>query len=116
MREYDPGSFETIVGATERSDDPGRYLLTLLRSIRHTYSERSGGKHGLILDHLNRYVRLPDGGPIRGISVELSPGERERYETEEVNLAELPDRSEFVRELDRLSGIIEGEIDWQGNR
>jgi hypothetical protein len=78
----------------------------LLRTIRHLYAERSGGVHGVILDRINHFVRLPDGGPIRGITVALTPAEMERYRTVEVNLAELPDRSDFLAELDRILSIV----------
>jgi hypothetical protein len=117
LREYDPTSFETVLrGVDSSSEDPRRYLMALLSTIEHVYAERSGGVHGQILDSVNRYVRLPDGRPVRGLSVALTPGEREVYRTEEVNLAELPDRTEFVAELRRMLGIIETEIDWEGNR
>lgn len=102
LREYDPGSVELVMRATERYEEPPRYLDELLRTIRRVYSERSGGMHGPILDRINHFVRLENGSPVRGISVVLSPAERERYAAEEVNLAELPDRSEFLAELDRI--------------
>jgi hypothetical protein len=114
MREYDPASFELVMRSTERFNDPRRYFVELLRTIRHLYAERSGGMHGLILDRMNHFVRLPDGGPIRGISVALTPEERERYRAEEVNLAELPDRSDFLAELDRILELVTHEIDFEG--
>jgi hypothetical protein len=58
--------------------------------------------HGLILDRINHFVRLEDGSPVRGLSVVLSPAEQELYGVREVNLAELPDRSRFLAELDRI--------------
>ena len=63
--------------------------MALLSTIQHVYAERSGGAQGQILDSVNRYVRLPDGRPVRGLSVALTPAEREVYGTEEVSLAEL---------------------------
>jgi hypothetical protein len=116
LREYDPSSFETVLHGVEPADDPRRYLVGLLQAVRHVYAERSGGMHGQILDSVNRYVRLPDGRPVRGLSVSLTPMEREVYGSEEVNLAELPDRSEFISQLDRLLGTIESEINWQEDR
>ncbi len=68
----------------------------------HYYSERSGGEHGRILDEINSYVRQANGQPIQGISVLLSPDERERFGTREVDLALLPDRSELVQNLNTL--------------
>lgn len=102
LQQFDPASLELVLRSTERYNDPRRYFVELLRTIRHLYAERSGGMHGIILDRMNHFVRLSDGGPIRGISVTLTPAERERYGTEEVNLAELPDRSGFLAELDRI--------------
>jgi hypothetical protein len=113
VRDYDPGSFESILGSVDGYDDPRRYLVALLQAVRHVYAERSSGMHAQILDSVNRYVRLPDGSPVRGISVSLSPVEREVYEATEVNLAELPDRSQFLSELDGLLKLIEQEINWE---
>lgn len=118
LRQYDPLSFETVLRGVDASpeEDPRRYLIALLSAIQNVYEERSGGEQARILDSVNRYVRLPDGGPVRGLSVTLTPAEQEVYGTAEVNLAELPDRSEFVAEIRRVLLIIESEIDWQGNR
>ena len=102
LREYDPGSLELVLRATERYNDPRRYVVELLRKIRSIYSERSGGMYGPILDRINHFVRLQDGSPVRGLSVALSPVERELYDTDEVNLAELPDGSHFLADLDRI--------------
>jgi hypothetical protein len=55
---------------------------------------------------MNHFARLQDGSPVRGISVALSPAERELYDTDEVNLAELQDRSVFLSELDRIIAEI----------
>lgn len=91
-------------------------MIELLQTIRRIYAERSGGLHGPILDRMNHFVRLPDQSPIRGISVLLTPGEAERYGTGEVNLAELPDRSDFLAELDRVLEAVRHEIDFEGDR
>jgi hypothetical protein len=106
LREYDPALVEPVLRSTERYQDPRRYLVELLRTVRHFYSERSGGMHGVILDRMNHFVRLQDGSPVRGISVALSPAESELYARDEVNLAELPDRSEFLTELDQITRDI----------
>ena len=45
LREFDPGSFELVAHATERYQDPRRYVIKLLRTIRRVYAERSGGMH-----------------------------------------------------------------------
>ncbi|HEX4230334.1 MAG TPA: hypothetical protein VHZ07_16780 [Bryobacteraceae bacterium] len=113
LREYDPTSLETVFHGFERPEDPRRYLMTLLQILSKVYSERSGGQYGPILDSVNRYVRLEDGRPVRGLSVSLAPAEREIWGQDEVSLAALPDRSELVSGLERLSGIIENEINWQ---
>ena len=106
LREYDPGSLELVLRATEPQEDSRRYIVQLLGTIVRIYSERSGGMYGPILDRINHYVRLQDGSPVRGLSVELSPVERVVYNTDEVNLAELPDRSEFLAELKRIIAEI----------
>jgi hypothetical protein len=99
LREYDPASLELVLQATEPNDDPRRYVVQLLGTVARIYSERSGGMYGPILDRINNFVRAQDGSPVRGLSVVLSPVERELYSTDEVNLAQLPDRSEFLTEL-----------------
>ena len=114
LREYDPGSVEPILSATDRFEDPARYVISLLTAIRRFNTERSGGMHGPILDRLNRFVRLEDGSPVRGLSVALSPAEVERYETREIGLADLPDRSEFLSELDTLISEIAHETESRG--
>ena len=106
LREYDPGLLELVMRTGERAEDPRRYLIDLLSSIRRIYSERSSGMYGPILDRINHFVRLQDGSPIRGLSVVLSPAEREIYGADEVNLAELPDRSAFLADLDRITEEI----------
>ncbi len=116
IREHDPMALEPVLGSTERYNDPRRYVTELLRTLMRYYSERSGGQHGPILDRMNRYVRQPNGLPVRGISVELTPGERERYQTDQINFAELPDRNEFVNELERILGDVIHEIDNSGDR
>jgi hypothetical protein len=103
LNQYDPAALSLVLHAIKPDDDPGRYLVQLLGTTIRVYSERSGGMYGPILDRINQFVRLPDGSPVRGLSVELSPAERELYNTDEVNLAQLPDRSEFLKEL---SGIL----------
>jgi hypothetical protein len=40
----------------------------------------------------------------------------ERYRTEEVNLAELPDRSDFLAELDRVLSEVIHEVNLPGDR
>jgi hypothetical protein len=111
LREYDPRSFELIVRSRDRNNDPRRDLVDLVRTVRDLYAERSGGMHADILDRVNHFVRLPDGGPIRGLSVVLTAAERELYGTGEVSLAELPDRGEFLAELDRIRSEIAREVD-----
>jgi hypothetical protein len=111
LREYDPGSLDLVLRATERYNDPRRYLVELLVTVRRIYSERSGGMHGPILDSINHFVRLQDGSPIRGLVVALSPVERELYGRDELNLAELPDRSDFIVDLDRLIADIKRETE-----
>ena len=109
LREYDPDSLELLFRATEQFDEPLQHLISLLTAIRRVYSESSGGAHEAILDRINRFVRPEDGSHVRAISVELSPIERELYGREEFNLAELPDRSAFIEDLDRITAEIRRE-------
>src|SRR5689334_2731949 len=96
LRERAPDVFELVALVSEEEVDPRHYLMTLLAKVTRVYSERSGGAHGDVLDRINEYVHLPDGSPVRGVSVLLTPVEQEIYGVEEYDLAELPDRSEFV--------------------
>jgi hypothetical protein len=113
LREYDPAALDQVFRATEPRDDPPQYLVQLLGTITRIYSERSGGTYGSILDRINHFVRLQDGTPVRGLSVVLSPVERELYGTDELNLAQLPDRSEFVGDLLRIIAEIKRETESQ---
>lgn len=109
LLQYDPSALDVILRATDPVDDPRAYVLGLLRTVERVYAERSSGTLGTVLDSINSYVRRPNGSPIRGISVSLSPIEQERYRADEVNLAELPDRSKFLTELRHLTQKIERE-------
>lgn len=111
VSQYDPASLDIIVGASGRSDDPMRHIVDLLQAVHRVYSERSGGMYEEILDRMNHYVRLEDGSPIRGLSVELSPLEREVFQRDEISLAELPDRSDFLAEINRITAEIKREIE-----
>jgi len=111
LRENDPSSLDFVLGGRNYADDPRRSLLEFLQTIRRFYAERSGGAYGSILDTVNHFVRLEDGSPVRGISVTLSPVEQTIFEAEEINLAEIPDRSAFLRELETVTDQIKREID-----
>lgn len=110
LSDYDPQVLEPISRSVERYEDPRRNLVELLGGVRRVYSERSGGTYGPILDRINHFVRLEDGQPIRGLSVVLTPAEQEVFGRSEVNLAELPDRSEFLAQLDLLIADVKHEV------
>jgi hypothetical protein len=113
LRRTDPSAYEIAVEFTERVDEPARYLLSFLLTLTKVYSERSAGAYPDILDRMNRYVRTSEGGPVRGISVHLTPQERELYQVEEVNIAEIPDRTNLIADLRRLISTIERETERQ---
>ena len=110
FREYDPSALGTVLRASEGYDDPREYVIALLRTTSKFYSERSAGMYAPVLDKINHFVRLQDGSPVLGISVALSGVEQELYGTDAINLAELPDRSAFLSELDRIIAEIAREI------
>ena len=73
-------------------------------------AEQSGGENGRILNLANRYIRTERGGPIQAIQIELTPQERELYEMDTFDLARLPDRGEFIENLQSLrSAILEDD-------
>jgi hypothetical protein len=111
LSEVDAATHEIVMGITERGEEPRRYLLNFLRNLIKVYSERSAGAYPDILDRMNRFVRTSEGGPIRGVSVLLTPLERELYGTEEVSFAELPDRTSLIADLHRLTSAIERETE-----
>ena len=110
LRQYDPESYELVMRSTDRVNDAGQNLLILLRTSMRFYKERSGGEQARILDAINHYVRLSDGGPIQGLSVELNPADQEIYRRREVDLAILPDRTKFLEEIQRITGDIERQL------
>lgn len=114
LREVDPDAFEVVAKSYERSDTPRFTLINYLSALTRLMSERSGGSHGRILNRLNAVVRRVDGEPVQGLRVLLSPEEQELFQTESVNLASLPDRSEFVRIIDEVLGAILEEEELQG--
>lgn len=117
LREADPGGFQLLAASFEGSEDPRRALLSYLDDLIKSQSERSSGSYPWVLDALNRYVRTEDGGPVQALRVVLSPEEVELYGTREFDLAELPDRSEFVDQLRRLRSDLLESIEFErGNR
>lgn len=110
LRQYDPSAFELATSVTERSDNPPANLLHFLDLVIRIYSERSSGLAALALDRLNYHVRRPDGEPITGITIDLSSLERELYGREEIDLATLPDRTEFVLALKDIRRMIADEL------
>lgn len=99
LRAADPGAFEIISAGFEPIEDPRRRLLAYLQRTRHVVAERSSGSEGHVLNILNQFVRTEGGGPISGIRLALSGPDQERYGMEFIDLASLPDRSEFLAEL-----------------
>lgn len=106
LAERDPRAYELLSGSFEQSNNPRQALLSYIDTLIKLTAERSGGSHGWVLDYLNRYVRTEDGGPVRSIRVRLSEQEAELYGVPVVELAELPDRSEFLAELRDLRAEI----------
>ncbi len=111
LRQYDPFTFEIATSRLDRGDDPGRNLLAMLGLVTRIYSEKSSGLAARALDRINHHVRRPDGEPITGITVELSPAERELYGREDVDLATVPDRTEFINELEDVLRVIADELE-----
>jgi len=110
LLQYDPVTFEVATSRIERGDDPRPNLLRMLELVIRIYTEKSSGTAAQALDRINHYVRRPNDQPITGITVELSPAERELYGQEEVNLATIPDRSEFINELKDVAHVIAAEM------
>lgn len=106
LAEHDPRGYELLSGSFEHSNNPRRALLSYIDTLIKVTAERSGGTHGWVLDYLNRYVRTEDGGPVRSLRVRLSDQEAELYGVPLVELAELPDRSDFMAELRDLRAEI----------
>lgn len=115
LREIDPELHSIAIEHVESREEPRSYLLEYLSVLARLMSERSSGSHGRILNMLNMSVRTQDGGPVRGIRLELAPAERELVRREHVDLAALPDRTEIVTQLRVLHDeILEEEYDRGG--
>lgn len=116
LRRTDPELQALVAEHVEPHDDPSRYLLDYISVLARVMSERSAGAHGRILNLLNQAVRTEDGGPIRGVRVELSPAERDLLQFDHVDLAALPDRTEIVGELLSLHEDISRDEQSRGDR
>lgn len=116
LADVDRPSFELLSQSFEHSEDPRRALVSYLDTLIKVEAERSSGSYGWVLDYLNRYVRTDDGGPVRSIRVVLSSQEYELYGVEVLDLAELPDRSEFIAELRDLRAKILEDSEPEGER
>lgn len=89
------------------AEQPRSAVLSYLTTLIKVMSERSAGQNGRILDLANRYIRTEGGGPIQALTVQLSPAEREIHRVESYDLARLPDRSKFLKQLRDLRDAIE---------
>ena len=114
LREADPDAVDVVHGVADFGDrdfapnaDLKRVVVRYLDALIKVLGERSAGGSGRILDLANRYIRTERGGPIEALTVELSPLERELHNVASVDLARLPDRSEFLAELRSLRDDIE---------
>jgi hypothetical protein len=112
----DPAAADIVLRAAGSSEDPRAYAVALLEVSANVYAERSSGENSAILNRMNHYVSLEDGSPIRSLTVVLSPQEREIYSIEEIDLAQLPDRSEFVANLRRVAEQLREEPEDQEER
>lgn len=106
LREMDPEVFELLVQHVKPTEDSRRHLLRSLEALMQIASERSGGSHGRVLDRVNAIIRTDRGSAVRGIRVVMTPEHRETWDIEAVDLARLPDRTEFIASLKRLHGAI----------
>jgi hypothetical protein len=114
LRERDREVYELLAEHVEPSQDPRRYLLAYLDTLIKVVGERSAGAHGRVLNLINRSVRTAEGGPVRGIRLALSGPEQERYQTEYVDLASLPERGALIEALLVLRNDLAQEGDQTG--
>jgi hypothetical protein len=111
LQELDPEMYELVNRHVEPTQDLHRYLLDFLEALMKVASERSAGSHGEVLNVLNSVIRTDEGAPVRGVRVMMSPEHQEIYQTESVDLVQLPDRSSFVADLRELHQAISEEPD-----
>ena len=117
LQGIDPELHALVVEHVERRQDPRRYLLDYLSVLARVMAERSAGAHGRVLNLLNSSVRTQDGGPIRGLRLELAPTERQVLQREYIDLATLPDRDDLVAALQSLHAeILRDNGDDRGQR
>lgn len=114
IRQADPEVFELLAEHVERRDEPERYLVAYIETLMKVMSERSGGSHGRVLNELNNWIRTENGGPLRGIRLVLPESDRQLYQRDYVDLASLPDRTAFIRELRQLRDDLLREIQHPG--
>ncbi len=112
VRQADLEIFELLGQHVELSNDPQHYLVDYLGGLIKVMSERSGGSHGRVLNEMNKWIRVEKGGPIRGIRLLLSETEQDLYQGDYVDLASLPDRSDFIDALRKLRDDLIAEIGW----
>lgn len=111
LRVVEPDLYERLSRSLEVQQRPRDILLRYLEAIERLVGQQSSGPHGRILDSLNSVVRTEDGGPILGIRVVLTEGEAALYERGVVDLATLPDRTNFIEALEVLRREIAEEED-----
>ena len=114
LLEADPEAVEIVnraVGLRETAfapaEDPKAAALQYMDALIKVMSERSAGKNGRILNLANSYIRTESGKPIQALTVQLSPADQEIYGAESYDLARLPDRSRFLKQLRDLRDEIQ---------
>lgn len=109
LRLAEPDLYEKLSLSLSVQQSPRDVLLRYLEAVERLVGQRSSGPYGRILDNLNSVVTTERGGPILGIRVLLTEGESALYEREVVDLETLPDRTNFIEELEILRRDIADE-------
>lgn len=108
LREADPELFDRL-GTITGYIAPYEQLRNYLFGIVSVMKGRSSVTYRRVVTQLGQYITAPDSKAIEGINITLSPMEQQLYQMDEIELAQLPDNSEFINDLLELARDLEQE-------
>ncbi len=106
LRELELGDVLDRITGVDAPSNPGSQLLYLLDALQDEIQLGADETTRATVERLRRVARTRSGAPIAGISLELSPADRNLYGVQRVDLGAAPDLGDVVDELAELRDAV----------
>ena len=93
---------ERIVSGLKRSEGPFWDLIFYLKHLREEIKLGSDSQYRETLRRARQYVTTEAGGPIKGIRIDFSPEDAQRYGTRELIVTPSPELDSIGNDLEEL--------------